>query len=172
MKKYAWSTLLVAIAFVSCEKNDDNNNTSDINSTDKDFVLNASMANTAEIDAGQLAATQAADETIKSFGQFMVTEHNMAKTELKGLADSLQVQAPDSIDADHVALNAQLLALDGRSFDSVYIHSQVSDHQKAISLFQNEIDKGNNSRLKNYATSQLPHLQEHLRIADSLAANF
>ena len=73
---------------------------------------------------------------------------------------------------DHVALGAQLLTLDGRAFDSVYIHSQVSDHQKAITFFQNEIDKGNNSRLKNYANTQLPHLQEHLRIADSLAANF
>ena len=52
MKKYAWATLLVSIAFVSCDKENDNNKSSDINSTDKDFVLNASMANTAEINAG------------------------------------------------------------------------------------------------------------------------
>jgi putative membrane protein len=173
MKKYAWATLLFAFAFCSCDKNDDNNNNgNNINSTDRDFVLNASMANTAEINAGQLASTKANDEGIKDFGQFMVTEHGTSKTQLKNLADSLQLQAPDSLDAEHVALGAQLLTLDGRSFDSVYIHSQVTDHQKTINLFQNEINNGNNSRLKDFANSQMPHLQEHLNMADSLAANF
>jgi putative membrane protein len=172
MKKYVWATLLISIAFVSCDKEDDNNKSTDVNSTDKDFVMHASMANRAEIDAGQLAATQATDGSIMNFGQFMVTEHNAAKAELTGLADSLQLQAPDSLDAEHVTLGAQLLTLDGRAFDSVYIHSQVTDHQKAIDLFQNEINNGNNSRLKNFANSQMPHLQQHLHIADSLAANF
>jgi len=134
--------------------------------------MRASMANTAEVGAGQMAAAKATDEDVQDFGNFMVTEHGTSETQLKGLADSLGLYAPDSLDVEHVALKMQLDSLDGRAFDSAYIHAQVTDHQNAIGLFQNEIDNGRNSRLIDFATSQMPHLQMHLQKADSIAAKF
>ena len=63
----------------------------------------------------------------------------------------------------------RLNSLSGHSFDSAYISSQVMDHQAAVTLFQNEISNGNNSSVKSYASTYLPHIQMHLQKADSLS---
>jgi putative membrane protein len=160
---------LAVITFaLGCDKNDDN----DISSRDRNFVMKANMANFAEIDAGQLAAAKATDPGIKAFGQQMVMDHTQSKSELKNIATSLGLYAPDSLDAEHMALKSQLMSLSGAKFDSVYIHSQVKDHNMAIDLYDDEGDDGNNRQLRDYARNTLPHLREHKAKADSLATKF
>ena len=41
----------------------------------------------------------------------------------------------------------------------------MKDHQEDIAEFQKEADNGSNSDLRNFASSTLPTLQEHLRLA-------
>lgn len=164
---------VVAVAFVSCDKDDDdNNNGNNINSTDRDFAMSATMANTAEISAGQMAVSKGTNTNITGFGQMMVSDHGTARTDLHTIANDLRLYAPDSLDAQNMALAAQLSTLSGRPFDSVYIHSQVKAHQLAILLFQNEINNGTNNRLRTYANDQMPHLQMHLQSAQSIAAGY
>jgi len=170
---YMKRILLVAVvaALLGCNKDDDDNS-NNLNSTDTDFTMKATMGNTAEISAGQMASLKATAANVKAFGQMMVSDHGTAKTELHNIASDLNLYSPDSLDAQHVALAAQLSTLTGRAFDSVYIHSQVNDHLQTISLFQNEINSGMNSRLKNYANDQMPHLQLHLQNAQAIAAAY
>jgi putative membrane protein len=163
--------LLCAFAlsvFTACDKDDDDDNM-DLNNTDREFVLKASLSNYAEIDAGQLAVTKAEEDGVEMYGQHMVTDHSLAKAELETIAASLGLRSPDSLDARHVALKAVLMSLSDRAFDSAYIISQVQDHQEAIDLFENEADDGDNSQLRNYANGKLPHLRRHLQMADSIA---
>lgn len=70
------------------------------------------------------------DAAINGFGQMMVTDHNMAPSELPSMAQNMSVSIPQGPDSGHVALKSQLSAMSGYSFDSLYIHSQVKDHQK------------------------------------------
>jgi putative membrane protein len=172
MKRILLVAALSAIAFVSCDDDDDDNVGNQVNSTDSDFALRANMGNYAEIQGGQLAVTKATAADVKSFGQQMVTDHTTAKTQLMDIADDLNIHTRDSLDAANMALNTQLGTLAGRAFDSVYIHSQVMMHTQTISLFQNEINSGVNTRLRNYASQQLPHLQAHLQSAQTIAANY
>lgn len=165
--------VLTAASFIVYSCNDDGGDVpSSVNQNDRDFTLKASLANTAEIEAGALAASKGTETSIIAFGQFMVADHGTARNELKDIADDLGLPAPDSLDAEHVALKAQLESLTGRAFDSVYIHSQVADHQKALQLFQDEVNNGRNGRLIDFAAEQLPHLQLHFQKADSIAANY
>ncbi|RYY10306.1 MAG: DUF4142 domain-containing protein [Chitinophagaceae bacterium] len=162
----------LAISVMSgCDKDDDDDQ-NNISTNDRDFTMKANMANHAEVDAGQLAATKGMEAGVRDFGAHMVADHTTAKLELKDIATSLGVYAPDSLDAEHVQLKAQLMLLSGRAFDSVYIHSQVKDHQKAIALFEAQAGSGENRRLIDYANKQLPHLRMHLHTADSLAAEY
>jgi putative membrane protein len=62
-----------------------------------------------------------------------------------------------------------LNSLSGRSFDTAYINSQIKDHQKTLSIFQMEINDGDNQNVRNYASKYLPHIQMHLQKADSLS---
>jgi len=168
MKKLLCAAIIIA-AF-SCNKDDNNNNV--VSQMDRDFMMNASVTNTAEIQAGQLASTKASDTAIKSFGLLMVAEHTTAQNDLKALGASVNVGITDSADAATAALMAQLNALSGRAFDSAYINSQVTGHQEAIDLFTNEINSGNSDAVQAYANTYLPHIQMHKAKADSIAASF
>jgi putative membrane protein len=177
MKKVIFFLCLTAI--VACKKDDDNNdngngngsgNSTTISDQDKSFAQMAAMANYAEIQAGQMAATSGSDSSIRAFGSMMVTDHQAALDELHVIADSLNVYAPDSLDSAHVALSLELALHTGHTFDSIYIHSQVNDHAAALNLFQTESTNGSHSLLKNYATSKISVIQMHKQMADSLAA--
>jgi len=170
MKKLRMFPLVIGIAvsLIACDKDDDDDNET-YNQQDKNFAMMASMSNYAEIDAGQTASTKGTNAGIREFGSMMVRDHTKAGQELKPITSGLGLYSPDSLDAKHVALKAQLATLTGRAFDSVYIHSQVEDHQAAIDLFTDESEDGKQADLKNFATKTLPNLKMHKMHADSLA---
>src|SRR5881392_1016749 len=144
MKKVFLTGSVALIVFASCKKDKDNNN---VNSTDQTFLTQVAIGNKAEVMAGQLAATKATNPAIKSFGQLMVTEHGQAQTDLQNVYSSVGQTMPDTVDAEHQALMARLNSLTGHSFDTAYINSQVRDHQKTLTIFQSEINDGDNSNV-------------------------
>jgi putative membrane protein len=166
MKKVFLAGSVALIVLASCKKDKNNEN---VSSTDQTFLTQAAISNKSEIMAGQLAATKSTTASIKSFGQLMVTEHTQAQTDLQGVYSGASQTMPDTLDAQHRVLMTRLNSLSGHSFDSAYISSQVMDHQAAVTLFQNEISNGNNSSVKSYASTYLPHIQMHLQKADSLS---
>ncbi len=170
MKKFITSVVILAAIATGCSK--DGNNNDDVNTTDRDFAAKAWMASNFEIEVGQLAATKATNPSIMSYGQEMATEHSASKNQLQAIAADLGIALPDTLDAEQTGLRAQLIDLDGRVFDSVYIHSQVMMHQKMITQLQAEINGGRNNRLTTYASSQMPQEQLHLNRADSIAAGY
>jgi len=172
MKRLALAaTAIVSLCFASCDKDSDND--LDLNLTDRQFVMMTSMGNTAEINAGNIAYNKATDQEVKMFGQMMVQEHTVAQNELKGIASQLRLHAPETLDSMHLAMANMLMAAPvGFQFDSMYIHSQVMDHQQTIALFQNEIENGSHPWLVRYAEKYLPKIQMHHHMADSIAQRF
>ena len=162
----AMTSAVVLFSFAACSDDDDNN---ELNATDQNFVMNASLSNTAEVDAGTLAAAQGSSAGVKMFGSMMVTEHGTAQTELKNLGPTIGMTINDTIDPPHVALKQQLQTLTGRAFDSTYIINQIADHQKTLTQFDNEISAGSHQMVRNYADKYRPHIQMHLHMADSIA---
>jgi putative membrane protein len=98
----------------------------------------------------------------------MVVEHTPVGPELDSIAASVNLSTPDTLDAEHKVLKQTLTGLSGKAFDTTYMSSQVKDHQKMISLFENEVASGANTRLKDFANRHLPHLRVHLQRADSI----
>jgi putative membrane protein len=164
MKKYYLAYALLAL--FAC---DDDDNKGSLNNTDKPFVQDAALANKAEIQFGELAASKGADPMVVGYGQHMKDEHQPALDDLKDIADDYDnVTWPGDMDTMHQQLYEQLQTLNGAAFDSAYIKSQIDDHNKAITLFQHEGVNGVEQRVKAYANKYLPHLREHLDRADSI----
>jgi putative membrane protein len=177
MKKIIFISCLAL--FAACkDDNDDNNNgggggtSTTVSDQDRSFTEQASMANYEEVQAAQDAVNKSTDTTILSFAAQMISDHQAALSQLHDIADSLNVYAPDSIDSAHVALTLQLALLNGRAYDSVYIHSQAADHATALTLFQTESNSGSHTMIKNYASSKISVLQMHKQMADSIAATY
>ena len=53
-------------------------------------------------------------------------------------------------------------------FDKQYESDQQSAHKDAVSLFERYSKGGDNADLKSFAAKTLPHLQEHLKMAQDL----
>jgi putative membrane protein len=165
--------MVVASTFfaAACDDDDENNNTDEmtLNNADRNFIENTSLSNLTEIEFGRLAVTKASDSSVRAFAQHMVNEHTTAQDELKGISDNFTgVTWSDSIDQDHQEIKMQLDSISGQMFDSIYIASQVSDHQKVLELFNMEASAGSHSQVKGYAAKYRPHIQEHLDMADSI----
>jgi putative membrane protein len=56
----------------------------------------------------------------------------------------------------------------GKDFDSSYDQIQVKAHEDAVALFDAYAKGGEDPELKKWAAKTLPHLKEHLSMAQKL----
>jgi len=167
MKRLFFIAVSATILFAACKKDDDDNG-NNINTTDRNFLINGSHGNIDEVDAGGLASTKSDNDGVQMFGSMMVDDHTTAQMEMKMVADSFGVAVPNEPDSAHKVMKTKLMSLSGMAFDTTYIRAQIMDHQSTIALMQDEISHGQADRVKRYAGKYLPKVQMHLVMADSL----
>jgi putative membrane protein len=163
-------TVALGAFIFGCSK-DNNNDVNQVNTTDRNFVVQASYSNKDEIAAGAIASTKGMRDSIMMFGQMMVADHTKAQTSLDSIAGALGIVTPVGPDSVHLVIGQQLMAASGHSFDTMYIHGQVIDHQKTINLFQDEISNGNNRLIKDFANKNLPVIKMHYAMATSISSS-
>jgi putative membrane protein len=138
--------------------------------TDQQFVMKVSAADLAEINLGRVAARQASDSAVKQFAQRLVDDHTKASADLLRIANKRSLPAAQTMDAQHRQLQDKLLTLKGADFDRAYLNQMVDDHKKAIALFETASKTAKDADLKAFVSKALPHLREHLKMAQDLAA--
>jgi len=139
--------------------------TASVPDADKTFANDAAQAGMAEVNAGNLGLQKASNADVKAFAQRMVTDHTKANDELKQLATTKGLTLPADVNDEQKAAATHLSGLSGAEFDKAYMDHMVSDHEKAVSLFQNESTSGGDPDLKSWAGTTLPTLQDHLKQA-------
>ena len=100
----------------------------------------------------------------------MIKDHTATSAELKALVSSgkVQVNLPVAMDKAHGAKLDKLNSLTGADFTKAYEDMQLSAHKDAVSLFERYAKGGDNGDLKAFAAKTLPHLKEHLQMAQDL----
>jgi putative membrane protein len=136
-------------------------------SGDATFAIKAAQGGMAEVKLGQLAVQKASNPGVKSFGQRMVDDHSKANEQLKSIAGKDSMTLPNTLGAKDQELYNKLSTLSGGEFDRAYMKAMVKDHEEDIKEFQKEASKGTNPGIKNFASTTLPTLQEHLQMAKS-----
>jgi putative membrane protein len=99
-----------------------------------------------------------------------VTDHQRTSGELKALVESgkVKITLPTALDATHQKMLDDLRAKSGKDFDRSYDQMQVKGHEDAVALFEAYAKSGDNPELKSWAGKTLPHLKEHLSMAEKL----
>src|SRR3954468_22067520 len=136
----------------------------------QDFVTKVAISDMFEIQSSQLALAKQADADTKPFAEKMVQDHQKTSTELKGLVEGGKVKAklPSALDAEHQQILDELKAKSGKEFDRSYDQAQLKAHRDAVALFEAYAKGGDNAELKGWAGRALPHLKEHLNMAEKL----
>jgi putative membrane protein len=136
----------------------------------QDFVNKVAISDMFEIQSSQLALAKQADADTKPFAEKMVQDHQKTSSELKALVDGGKVKAtlPTALGSEHQKMLDELKSKSGKEFDSSYDQIQLKAHRDAVALFDAYAKGGDNPELKGWAGKTLPHLKEHLSMAEKL----
>jgi len=129
---------------------------------DKKFAKDAAMGGLYEVELGKVAAQKGSSDSVKQFGQKMVDDHSKANDQLKEILTKESMDVPTSLDSKHQSRLDKLSKLEGPAFDKAYIKDQVKDHEKYVDSFKLEAQNGHDPNLKQFASTTLPTLQQHL----------
>jgi putative membrane protein len=137
---------------------------------DRKFMEEAAKGGMAEVQLGQLATQKAQSAEVKQFGQKMADDHAKANDQLKQIASSKNVELPTDLDSAHKREYDRMSKLSGADFDREYMKHMVSDHKKDIKEFKDEAKSGKDADVKQFASSTLPTLEQHLQLAEQTDA--
>ena len=122
------------------------------------------------IQTGQLTASNAGNDLVKSFGSMALSENNKAKISLDSIALSLGFNISNVADSAHQLLIKQLSGLTGFNFDLAYAVSQVNEYKILLDIMGSEIKIGKSAEFMAYANRYYPVIQTYLSKADSLVS--
>src|SRR5262245_20016581 len=135
---------------------------------DSNFAHEALAGGTAEVEMGQLAARNTKNEAVSNLGKKIVEDHTMANKELEEIATRKGFQTEKQPPALLKSSLEKLAGLKDREFDQAFKQQAIQDHEKAIQLFEKQAKQGADLELKAFAQKHLPHLREHLTMAQKL----
>lgn len=141
-----------------------------VGKTDKQFMTKAAQSGMMEIQLAQMAQQKAASEDVKAYARKLEQDHSKANDQLKKIAEERGVQLPSDI-GQHQQQVAKFQNLSGEEFDRAYMKMQVQHHKKDISEFRKHENRSMDTNLKEFASAQLPVLQQHYEQAQQLSAS-
>ena len=133
---------------------------------DARFAVAAADGGMLEVELGKLAETNASSQLVKDFGKHIVEDHSKANEEMKALALSKNISLPEALSKKYIKKVDEFSKKTGEEFDKDYMALMVSDHKDDIKEFEKEVEKGNDSEIKAYASSKIPTLKHHLQMAE------
>jgi putative membrane protein len=135
-----------------------------------DFVKTVATSDMFEIESSKVALDKKISAD-KAFAQRMVHDHTQTTEQLNSLikAHKVEAQLPAGLDDQHKEMLEKLRGESGADFSRDYNEMQLSGHKAAVALFEAYAKGGDNAALKSWAAKTLPHLQEHLALAEKLS---
>jgi putative membrane protein len=135
------------------------------------FVEKAARDGMAEVQLGKLAQEKAHDPQVKDFGRRMADDHGKANEQLKQLASTKGVTLPTEPDGKHKRLADKLAKMSGDEFDRTYMNEMVDDHKEDVKAFRDMAKSAKDAEIRSFASSTLPTLEEHLKMAQGIHAS-
>ena len=140
-----------------------------LSARDYKFLKEAASGGMTEVQFGELAKTKGTDQSVKTFGERMVTDHQRANDELKQIASSKGATIPSEVSHSERTSIDKLQKATGAEFDKEFARAMVKDHKKDVKDFKDAVDDVKDPELKAFAQKTLGTLQEHLRMAEDMA---
>ena len=132
---------------------------------DRKFIEEAAQGGMAEVELGKLAQQKAASDQVKQFGKKMADDHQKANEQLKKIAADKGVNLPADPSSSERREYDKLQKKSGADFDREYMKEMVSDHKKDVKDFESAAKSANDPDIKNFASTTLPTLHQHLDLA-------
>jgi putative membrane protein len=133
------------------------------------------LANTADIQTGELAEKMGQSQEVKDMGKNFAAAHSGVRQQGRDLAKKLGLKLDPPMNGqmgkDHAAAMAKLKALHGAEFDKAYVAHEIAYHQAVIdAVTKTLLPATKNAELKALIESVAPAFVAHLEGAKALQA--
>jgi putative membrane protein len=139
-------------------------------SRDAHFIKKAAEGNNAEIQMGQMVSQRTQDPAVRAYADMIVRDHTMANQQLQQIAQAKGVEFPDATKKSDSHEMTKLEKKSGPELDRAAVDHWVKDHKKDIKEYESQIKNGHDADVRQYASSTLPKLQDHLSRAEALSS--
>ena len=139
-------------------------NGSGLAASDVKFIEEAAQGGLAEVALGRIAEKQAQDPAVKELAARLVKDHSAANDKLKPIADAKGVVLPSGVDKSHQKDIDRLAKKSGADFDRAFMDHLLKEHEKDVREFQKQAKSAKDADVKQFASSTLPMIEEHLRL--------
>jgi len=133
--------------------------------SDTHFVDHAYTAGQNEILLNQMALQRSRNEDVRKFAQKMLEDHSKNNQDLILIVSELRIAVPDKPLPEQEKGLQEISSNQVKDFDKEFMDHMVTEHEKAVKLFEQGSKELKNEKLKEYATKSLPTLKEHLKMA-------
>lgn len=140
-----------------------------IQTSDADFIVKAANGGVAEVVMAKVAQERATDEDVKTFAGKMIKDHSELNSQLKDLADSLNITLPAAIDESEQEDLGKLKSTATGDFDKTYIDMMVKAHNKDVKLFERAAKDILVPGIHHFIQHALPILKAHQEAIQFLA---
>ena len=139
--------------------------------TTQDFIDAAAYSNRAEIAAARYVLAHSSSQSVQDFARRMIQDHGAALDQLQQVAARGGFTMPSGIDTKHRDSLDQLKNDRDARLSMTYASAEASEHKEAVAKFQSAAQNESIApAVRVYASTILPKLEEHLRMAQRLVA--
>jgi putative membrane protein len=133
------------------------------------FITNAALANLAEIETTKLGAQKAQNSDLKTLSEQLRKDHTAANEKLQPIAQKKGLTFPDSLDSRHQQAVDKLSQQSGAEFDKALATDLLRNHARSVAMYQRESRMTQDPDVKEYVTSTLPIIKQHLESVQKAA---
>ena len=135
---------------------------------DQLFAREAALDALAELDAAQMAQTQAQSAPVRQYAARQLEAYGKARQMLLSLAAIHDDPDATALDPAHQRTLEDLAKLHGQMFDVGYLRAEAAAHQKTAELYEWILATGRDPSVKGYAVGVLPTVLQELESAQGL----
>ena len=135
---------------------------------DIEFVKEATISGLVEVHSAEAALKRKLTADEQAFARQLISDHRQANDELAAIAKRKGITVPSSLPEDHQKKMMKMGEIKDEDFNEEFLEHQISCHKKAIDLFEDQADDGEDAELKAFAAKTLPKLKSHLETAKRL----
>jgi putative membrane protein len=134
---------------------------------DQEFLEQALGVNQLELQLGQAAAERATTSEVKSMGQKMVQKHTELGQQLAALARQSGGSGNAQLSPEQRSTFDRVTSQSGSAFDSVFKEVVGAGHVKELAMYEREVSRATNPKLRELAQGRVTKLQQTVAQAES-----
>lgn len=161
------STITPVTTDTNSTTNNNNVNAAPLNEADQMFVKDAATVDMMEIEAANIANTNAESQRVKDYAAMMIRDHTANSNELKSYVAG-RVDMPTALPDKDMKHMEEMKKMKGKAFDNHYMKMMTDDHSKVIAKFEKASNTASDTGLKEWAKGKLPVLKMHLDSAKAI----